>query len=246
MNILKWVLVIVIAYVAGYFSHFPDAELMSVQAAFVPEGCPPPLSAFDEIETALQEDRERVERLKKAQSYSQASSSKINEQEKIAAQPVPEQLRQAQTKAPIATPYVNPNQAQTPPVKSNISDEEIDKLVPTPYNDVLKRMNGPIREKYKEFAGSNQQEDWDTNTQNRITDALLGHSYSKFIELESVTCKASLCEVRGRELKPQVINLIFAELQLQEWWHMGDSQLVTGMNNVFYGLFMRRPSVMQQ
>jgi hypothetical protein len=241
MNILKWVAVIVIAYAVGYFSRSPEP----VVAPEVIADCLR-LDAFKEVQSALQEGQERVERLKVAATASKASSSKMNEQEKVAEQPVQDQLQQGQTKSPVAPPYVDPNQSQASQATSNISDEEIDKLVPVPYNEILKRMKGPIREKYKEFAESNQQEDWDRNTQNRIADALLGHSYSKFIELESVTCKASLCEVRGRELKPQVINLIFAELQLQEWWDMGASHLTTGMDKVFYGLLMRRPAVIQQ
>jgi len=241
MNILKWVVVIVVAYLAGYFSHFPDAEPIDAQTSFVPEGCLPPLSAFDEIETALQEDRERVKRLEKTTPESNASSSKMNLQEKIAAQHVPDPLQQGQVESPIATPYVDPNQPQASQVKSNISDEEIDKLVPAPYNDALKRSNGPLREKYKQFADSNQQEEWDKNTQNRMTDALLGNTYSKFIELESVVCKVNFCEVRGRELKPQVVNLIFSEMMLQDWWDMGMSHLSSGAtDNTFYGLYMRR------
>jgi len=241
MHILKWVLVIAIAYVAGYFSHFPDADPISAQASFVPEGCPPPLNAFDEIETALQEDRERVKRLEKTKQESNASSSKINGQEKNAAQDVPDQLQQGQAENPIATPKVDTNQPQTSQVKSNISNEEIDRLVPAPYNDMLKRSNGPLREKYKEFVDSNQQKEWDKNTQNRITDALLGSTYSKFIELESVVCKVNFCEVRGRELKPQVVNLIFSEMMLQDWWDMGASHLSSGAtDNTFYGLYMRR------
>lgn len=241
MNILKWVAVVVIAYVVGYFSRAPEP----VVAPEVIADCLR-MDAFKEVQSALQEDQERVKRLKASATESRASSSRMNDQEKIAEQPVSDQLRQPQAESSNATPYVDPNQQQASQATSNISNEEIDKLVPVPYNEILKRINGPIREKYKEFAESNQQEDWDRNTQNRITDALLGHSYSKFIELESVTCKASLCEVRGRELKPQVINLIFAELQLQEWWDMGTSHLTTGMDKVFYGLLMRRPAVIQQ
>jgi hypothetical protein len=241
MNILKWFLVIAIAYAVGYFSRSPEPVVVPEVIADCLR-----LDAFKEVQSALQEGQERLEQLETAKAESKTSSSKVNEQEKVVEQPASDQLRQSQAESSIAAPYVDPNQQQASQATSNISNEEIDKLVPVPYNEILKRMNGPIREKYKEFAESNQQEDWDRNTQNRITDALLGHSYSKFIELESVTCKASLCEVRGRELKPQVINLIFAELQLQEWWDMGASHLTTGMDKVFYGLLMRRPAVIQQ
>jgi hypothetical protein len=242
MNILKWVLVIVIAYMAGYFLHIPDADSISAQASFGPVGCLPPFSAFDDIETALQEDRERVKRLEKTKSERNASLSKMNGQEKVAAQNKPDQLPQDQAENPIATPYVDPNQPQASQVKSNISDEEIDKLVPAPYNDALKRSNGPLREKYKSFAEATEQNDWDINTQNRMTDALLGNQYSKFIELESLKCRVDYCEVRGRELKPNVFSLIMSEMMLQDWWQMGHSQWSNGMDNgAFYALITKGP-----
>lgn len=236
MNILKWVAVIVIAFFVGYFSRSPE----SVVTPEVIGDCLR-LDAFKEVQSALQEDQARVNRLESAATESKASSSKMNRQEKVVEPPVPDQLGQGQAENPIATPYVDPSQSQTSQVKSNISDEEIDKLVPAPYNESLKRSNGPLREKYKEFVNSDHQEEWDRNTQNRITDALLGNTYSKFIELESVACKVNYCEVRGRELKPGVINLIFSEMTLQDWWDMGMSHLSSGAtDNTFYGLYMRR------
>lgn len=240
MQILKWVLVIVIAYVAGYFSHFPDADPVSAEASFVPEGCPAPLSAFDEIETALQEDRERVKRLEKTKQESNASSSKMNGQEKNAAQQIPDQLQEGQSKSPITTLDVDPNQPQTSHIESNLSDEEIDKLVAAPFNETLKRTRGPLREQYKNFAEATNQNDWDINTQNRMTDALLGNQYSKFIELESLICRANYCEIRGRELKPNVFGLIMSEMMMQDWWKMGHSLSTNGMKDgAFYALITK-------
>ena len=236
MNIVKWVLVIVVAYVVGYFSRSPEP----VVAPEVIADCLR-LDGLKDVHSALEQDRARMQRVENAKTQSKASSSTMNKPEKVAVQQAPDQLPQGQTPNPIPAPYVDPYQQQASQTPSKISDEEIDKLVPAPYNEALKRTHGPLREKYKEFADSNQQEDWDRTTQNRITDALLGNTYSKFIELESVVCKVNFCEVRGRELKPQVINLLFSEMMLQDWWDMGMSNLSSGaIDNTFYGLYMRR------
>lgn len=241
MNVLKWVLVIIIAYSAGYFSHFTDANKVVAETSFASGSCPPLLDSFDEAKAAQQEDREQVKQLARTKPESNVSSSSVNGQEKVA-QNLPDQSQQGQAENPHATPSIDHNQPQASQVKSNISDEEIDQLLPAPYNDALKRSNGPLREKYKSFAEATEQNDWDINTQNRLTDALLGNQYSKFIELESLKCRVDYCEVRGRESKPNVFSLIMSEMMLQDWWQMGHSQWTNGMDNgAFYALITKGP-----
>ena len=240
MNILKWVLIIIIAYVAGYFSRAPE----TVVAPEVIADCLR-MDAFKEVQSALQEDQERVKRLKAAATESKASSSKMNDQEKIAEQPVPDMYPQKmpENAVPLAGLGVDPKD-YPPKGESNITDEEIDNLVVAPFNESLKRTSGPLREKYKSFAEATEQSDWDTNTQNRMRDALLGNQYSKFIELESLICRADYCEIRGRESKSGVFGLIMSEMMLQDWWEMGHSQWTNGIDsNAFYALITKAPEI---
>lgn len=240
MNILKWVAVIVIAYVVGYFSRSPE----SVVAPEVIADCLR-MDAFKEVQSALQEDQERVKRLKAAATESKASSSRMNDQGKIAEQPVPDMYPQKmpENAVPLVGLGVDPKD-YPPKGESNITDEEIDKLVAAPFNASLKRTSGPLREKYKSFAEATEQSDWDTNTQNRMTDALLGNQYSKFIELESLICRADYCEIRGRESKSGVFGLIMSEMMLQDWWKMGHSQWTNGIDsNAFYALITKAPEI---
>lgn len=240
MNILKWVLVIAVAYVVGYFSRSPER----VVAPEVIADCLR-LDAFKEVQSALQEGQERFERLEAAKVESKASSSKMNEQKKIAEQPVPDIYPQKMpgNDISLAGPGVDPKD-YPPKGESNITDEEIDKLVAAPFNETLKRTSGPLREKYKSFAEATEQSDWDTNTQNRMTDALLGNQYSKFIELESLICRADYCEIRGRESKSGVFGLIMSEMMLQDWWKMGHSQWTNGIDSsAFYALITKAPEM---
>lgn len=244
MNILKWVLVIVVAYLVGYFSHFPDAKL-NAQASFVPEDCPPSLSAFDDLDKALLEDKERMKRLEKTKKAADAKPTKTANQERAATQDAHGRLPQAQTESPVASPEVGINPMHSSSAgASNITDEEIDKLVPAPFNEQVKKIPGKIREKLKEFSEAAEQDGWDINAQNKMTDYLLGNSYSKFVELHSVNCYANLCEVRGRELKPNVFGVLFPEMMMQDWWDMAESQWSSGgIDGQVYALFLRRPSI---
>lgn len=243
MNILKWVLVIVVAYVARYFSHFPDADPVSGQVSSVSEVCPQSMSASDDVDKGLQHDRERSQRLEKTKQEAKANSSQSKAQEKIVEQPVPDSYPKEKMGAPFPLTGAGFDPKDFPPVEeSNITNEEIDKLVAAPFNETLKRTRGPLREKYKDFAEATEQNDWDINTQNRMTDVLLGNQYSKFIELESLICRADYCEIRGRELKPNVFGLIMSEMMLQDWWKMGHSQWTNGMEDgTFYALIAKAP-----
>lgn len=237
MNIVKWITVIVIAYIAGYFSRSPEPLVEPKVIADCLQ-----LDAFKEVQSALLADQERTKRLEKTNATTHSSSASGSKREITAAQDAPIQSSQEKLKPAIATPEAATNPTlPSSATETNLSDEEIDRLVAAPFNESLKRVRGPLREKYKEFSETTQQGSWDVNMQNKITDALLGNSYSKFIEVQMVNCKANFCEIRGRELKQGVINLIFSEMSLQDWWDVGHSQWSNGgENHVFYGLLLKR------
>ncbi|PUA27663.1 MAG: hypothetical protein B0W54_14025 [Cellvibrio sp. 79] len=235
MNVLKWVVVIDTAFSVGYFSRSPEPVAAPEVADCLR------LDAFKDLQNASLQGGERLKQLEKTNPASNTQPANVEKQDKIAA-PVrssPERNERTNTPPAVGTAPAQPATVN----ETNLSDEEIDKLVAAPFNDVLKKVRGPLREKYKNFAEATEQDEWDRNTQNRITDALMGNAYSKFIELDSIACRASYCEIRGRELKPQVINLMVSEMMLQDWWEMGDVQWTSGAaDKTFYALLMKRPA----
>ncbi|HTF96137.1 MAG TPA: hypothetical protein VL995_08400 [Cellvibrio sp.] len=239
MNILKWVLVIAIAYVAGYFSHFPLMN-QPVKNSLVSDDCPS-LSSVTDIEKEAQLDRESLQRVEKRKQGATENSSQSKTQGTAQSGSDKHSQEKLRDSIPPASVGIDPA-SSLPMGESNITDEEIDNLVAAPFNETLKKVRGPLREKYKSFAEATEQNDWDINTQNRMTDALLGNQYSKFIELESLICRADYCEIRGRELKPNVFSLIMSEMMLQDWWKMGHSQWTNGMDDgTFYALITKAP-----
>jgi hypothetical protein len=112
---------------------------------------------------------------------------------------------------------------------NEITDEEIDKILPPPFNQKLKNNHGYIREKYREFADATEQKEFDINIQNKLTDAISSNPYSKFLNIESLVCKANICEIRLYETKRGVWSYIQAEMHLQDWWPFGNSS-ASGFN----------------
>jgi hypothetical protein len=104
---------------------------------------------------------------------------------------------------------------------NEISDDEIDKILPAPFNQRLKNHHGTLREKYKKYAETSQPLDWDKNMQNKLNDAIFSNPYSKFLKVKSLQCKANLCEIQVFETKSGVWSYIHSEMQLQDWWDIG-------------------------
>ena len=115
-------------------------------------------------------------------------------------------------------PLENKSSPSPSPSPSAITDEEIDKILPAPFNQQLKNNQGDIREKYKAFADAGGPQETDMDIQNKLTDTIFSNPYSKFLNIESLLCKAGVCEIRLYETKTGAWSYIQAEMQLQEWW----------------------------
>lgn len=99
-----------------------------------------------------------------------------------------------------------------------ITDAEIDAVLPAPFNEQLKGMQGYFRDKYKEFANAERGDDWDILMKGRIEDAIYSNPYGKSLTIDSLVCKRGICEIRLYETKYGAWSLILAEMQLQTWW----------------------------
>ncbi|MES2675145.1 MAG: hypothetical protein V4660_12970 [Pseudomonadota bacterium] len=104
-----------------------------------------------------------------------------------------------------------------------ISDEEIDKILSEPFSTSLKNRHGVLREKYKDFVENTESFGWDKNMKNKLSDAIFGSPLSKYISVESLECRANLCEIRLYETKAGVWSHIQSGMALEDWWDIGAS-----------------------
>lgn len=104
---------------------------------------------------------------------------------------------------------------------NEITPDEIDRVLPAPFNDSFKHAHGFLREKYKDFVANTQPDDWDIRMQNKITDFIFSSPYAKFLNVESLLCKSGLCEIRLFETKQGTFSMILSEMALQDWWDIG-------------------------
>lgn len=216
MKNIFWLTAIVLAFVAGYFTH----SVTETPAAIDPIA-PTTMNSVENSSTNA---------LPSSEQLSEAAKAVFSEKQKLTAKPSTHQTASESMTERAQAPQL-PSKSQAADVgdsaakkyPNEISDEEIDKLIPAPFNQSLKNNHSPLREKYKDFAATNQQQDWDRNTQNKLTDAILSNPYAKFLTIESLQCKANLCEIRLYETKNGVWSLIQSEMRLQDWWDFGTS-----------------------
>jgi hypothetical protein len=208
-----WITAIVLAFVAGYFTRGASQSTS-------------PASPQAEITQPI---NKAADAQVSSEQLSAAAKAVFAAKEK--ATPKAQQIQntpEPQTGAAVA-PKTAADPAQVvdsnnPTVKkypNEISDEDIDKFIPAPFNQKLKNHHGELREKYKDFAATNQQLEWDKNMQNKLSDSISSNPYAKFLTIESLQCKVNLCEIRLYETKEGAWSLIMAEMRLQDWWDFG-------------------------
>jgi len=239
-----WIAAIVLAFGAGYFTRGAN---QTAQATQVPTET---VQHINSHATPQISGKELSAAAKAAFAAKENTAAKLENQTTpqpntgSAATPHTAPAPQAATSP--ATDTNNPTAKKYP---NEISDEDIDKVLPAPFNQALKNRHGDLREKYKDFAASSQPSDWDKEMQNKLSDAIFGSPYAKFINLESLQCKVNLCEIRLYETKEGVWSLIMAEMRLQDWWSFGGTSASGMPSNApgtppgamgWYNLFPRR------
>ena len=217
MKNLYWTIALLLAFTAGYFTRAVTLQETTNNSRV---GLPASLTAKNKDSNTYSEKIDPTVKTaftgKEKNSNPNLNQPVLEKQitKLVPTPPSPKNNSVSDTDTLVATENKYPNE---------ISDEEIDKAIPTPFNQSLKNRHGEVREKYKAFVAASEQSDWDKNMQNKLSDAILGHPYAKFIDLELLQCKVDFCEIRLYETREGAWSLIMAEMRLQDWWDIGGS-----------------------
>ncbi|TRY30357.1 hypothetical protein [Aliiglaciecola sp. M165] len=106
-------------------------------------------------------------------------------------------------------------------VPQTLTREEIEKSLPAPFTDVIAGADLGIRKNYEEFSNQQRNEEWAIEMETNIRDFFSLHELSINVDLDSVICKSSFCEIRGFEKAPEVFPVIIRELSMQPWYSSG-------------------------
>lgn len=233
MKYIVGLILVSASYIAGYLTPKMDASI--VAAALTS-------AVSDESKDASGESPQvTVDSADAGRVAPPATHTKVEMDTEDGAQSSSEPAPVAQTQlspAPVVTNHSSGSAERRP-----LTDEQIDKLVPAPFNQYLKGHDAGLLEKYRKFSEQENPSSQDNEILNKISDAITSNPYSKFLNIESFQCKDNFCEIRLYESKPGVWTYIQAEMSLQDWWKFQSSHATgfpSGKDNIngWYVLLM--------
>lgn len=100
----------------------------------------------------------------------------------------------------------------------SISKQEADAVLPKPFSKVLAGATGELAKNFNEFNKEAVDHDWGYNMEMNIKDFIAMHTEADKVNLASVVCKTSSCEIRGFEQEDHAWGYLLKDMQVQEWW----------------------------
>lgn len=149
------------------------------------------------------------------------------------------------TSQPTPTPAPSTPSAETT-ASNQPSDDDIDQLIPKPFNTSFKKAHPDLKTKYKDFVDPNKRpDDWDVRMQGLLRDFIMSRPMATDIIIDSLVCNANMCEVRLLENKKYLLLGLFGELMQQPWMTNqvnGTVDFNPDNSNACYILLMRKKS----
>lgn len=217
MKSVKWIATIIVTFFAGYFAHLLTTEKI------------PATTSIDQTEfryndadkpahqnNKLSFPEEKISNLAK-------DSSTVLDKNSTSSQNIADKEESTSLKPE--------SQRET-----NLSH---DKVLPKPFDDMLDKIDGSLRDKYKDYAASEPKDDWDTRMQSKITDFILSRPAATDIKIDSVNCNSNICEIRLEEEKRFLLMATFAEL-LQESWLINEATGQFNFNDKYGYMLLTR------
>ena len=134
-------------------------------------------------------------------------------------QKLEKQLRQSQYKV------LSLNRKIEGPDESDITNEQLSGLVPENYESLVFETYGKVRDKILNFHSHPENSVNNDELSNRISSFIVNHSYSGGVELNSIICKESYCEILINEFERPSWHNIWHDLTKQDWWKSSNASI---------------------
>lgn len=107
---------------------------------------------------------------------------------------------------------------------NELTKEEIANFLSEPFLTTVENLGPNFSKSFKDFTEEEIDYDWAYMMENKLKDYILMHEQAVNIQLESVTCKESICEIKGFQTTHLVWNNIAFGLRSESWWSFKNSQ----------------------
>lgn len=217
---------------AGDFAMATKAQLNSAkslteQALYGVDKCDTPLT--DENKTLASSEQATNNQANK-NNQTNAQRALINE-----LADVKRQLEEAESKLEsfYAAESNVSRQAEQP---SQVTEEEVAQHLSAPFDSVILNARGSMVDKFRQLHEESEDHEWSIIMEQHITDFFVTHDLADKVKLDAVTCKQTICEVRGFELENEAWGRVMSDMRNQSWWNFVSSHSTT-QNNKEFGMY---------
>jgi len=102
--------------------------------------------------------------------------------------------------------------------ESDVPDKELLAFVPEDYENLVVNFRGQVRDEIFDFHHQPEDLDKGFDLSHNISSFIVSHAYSFGVELNSVICKESYCELLINEKERSSWDRIYQDMTKQEWW----------------------------
>ncbi|HEX5791790.1 MAG TPA: hypothetical protein VFY01_00845 [Rheinheimera sp.] len=108
--------------------------------------------------------------------------------------------------------------AKTSVAMHTVSVAEAEAELPQPFAGFIAGFKGTLAERFQKLQQEQIDYDWAPVMEQQIADFISMHPLSADVQLQSVRCKSSLCEIRGFESGEHSWSQISSNMRAEDWW----------------------------
>ena len=100
----------------------------------------------------------------------------------------------------------------------DISIQTLENTIPEPFTQTVASLTGDFAKNFNDFHHQTQSQEWAYSMEDKIRDAISLNEQGINVQIESIRCKQSSCEVRGFQSEVVVWGKIAQDLMTESWW----------------------------
>jgi hypothetical protein len=111
---------------------------------------------------------------------------------------------------------------------TTISLQQAQSFLPEPFASLMAKQKGRAIDYLNQHQAEEIDSEWAYEQEQKVRDYFAAHENAAKVKLSSVSCKTSICEIRGYQYEPQSFTAIYNNMAVQSWWRYGSSYSFQG------------------
>ena len=109
------------------------------------------------------------------------------------------------------------------PSLSTLSLQQAQSFLPEPFASLMAKQKGRAVDYLNQHQAEEVDSEWAYDIEQKVQDYFALHENAAKLQLSSVSCKTSICEIRGYEYQPDSFIATYNTMQMQNWWRFASS-----------------------